>query len=456
MFQTNYPIKSNINLMSVGKIKGRVAFQKYLVENVGDVNDDGFNDIIIADPSYNHHSGISFIVFGGHALPEVSLNYASNYQVGSKNVLTITAENSGDWSGYSVCSKVNFNGDAFNDIIIGAPEANQQHGIVYVIYGNRFPVGNIDLKQFESNFNQGFKIYGNAQYPVGEALLSIGDINNDTYDDFLIGDTRANIGKGCVYLIFGKNISLNINLADEVAQKNIGIFCKNDDGYTFPYNMDIIRNYNGDKNVVVETKNVNSGSSYTYLISKNELMNFYNKSFVSNFVEIFHYIDTSNSSLSAIGDINNDGVEDFVLASTNANINRANLDVLYGNSSTLAKDEDKSISFEVDSEGQFGYSIIKNFDINGDGVNDFVVGAPAANQGLGKIYIFCGSKTGASLCAEIGGEAPRLQSALALLYIENFYGNSSNLVVGSLGDYIFQPFELEILSSDALSFDANA
>jgi len=99
----------------------------FSVSSAGDVNGDGYVDIIIgaryASPSSRSYAGKSYIMIRSIIL-NITLGGAAN-----------------DYSGYSVSSAGDVNGDGYVDIIIGAygadPSSRSAAGTSYVIYENK-------------------------------------------------------------------------------------------------------------------------------------------------------------------------------------------------------------------------------------------------------------------------------------------------------------------------------
>ena len=91
------------------------------VASAGDVNGDGFADLIIgapgADPNGNSYSGSSYVVFGKAS------GFTSGINLSSLNGTTgfrLDGVASSDYSGASVASAGDVNGDGFTDLIVGA------------------------------------------------------------------------------------------------------------------------------------------------------------------------------------------------------------------------------------------------------------------------------------------------------------------------------------------------
>jgi hypothetical protein len=123
----------------------------------------------------------------------------------------IDGVNDNDYSGWSVSSAGDINGDGIDDLLIGAKGAyayassTDDAGATYVIFGNAAPT-DIDLSNLAAA--EGFKIEGAYDsYGAGWSVSSAGDVNGDGIDDMLIGaryaDPSSRNEAGSTYVIFG-------------------------------------------------------------------------------------------------------------------------------------------------------------------------------------------------------------------------------------------------------------
>jgi Ca2+-binding RTX toxin-like protein len=114
------------------------------VSSAGDVNGDGLDDLIIgafrADPNGNREAGESYVVFGRSSGFSSSLNLSS---LDGRTGFVLNGIDFGDYSGFSVSSAGDVNGDGLDDLIIGAdfadPNGNFGAGESYVVFGQRTP-----------------------------------------------------------------------------------------------------------------------------------------------------------------------------------------------------------------------------------------------------------------------------------------------------------------------------
>lgn len=97
------------------------------------------------------------------------------------------------------------------------------------------------------------------------------------------------------------------------------------------------------------------------------------------------------SSGTGIGDFNGDGYDDFISGSIQYRGSFDGVAYIYFGSSTVSSATIPSIKIEGSGERSFGSSVSGNFDFNGDGFKDVIVGASGYHDGKkGKAYIFFG------------------------------------------------------------------
>ena len=164
------------------------------VASAGDVNGDGFADLIVgayrASP-HDTYSGASYVVFGQAS------GFAANIDLSSLDGTTgfkLSGAAAGDHSGFSVASAGDVNGDGFADLIVGAGSAGPNgsaSGASYVVFGKASGfAANVDLSSLDGL--TGFKLSGETAYDdSGRSVASAGDVNGDGFADLIVGARGA-------------------------------------------------------------------------------------------------------------------------------------------------------------------------------------------------------------------------------------------------------------------------
>lgn len=194
----------------------------YSVSGAGDINGDGFADMLIGAPASGctASAGQVYVVYGNSSLKSFQLS-----NLDGNNGYIITGPAYYAETGASVRGAGDVNGDGLDDILIGSlgytpgydtpcDTSTCTYGIVYLVYGKKqaFSFSLVDGIgdrgiQITDNGNTG--IMGNTG-PIGYAVSGAGDINGDGLDDMLIGSYQAN----GAYLIYGSRNLSNIELSD--------------------------------------------------------------------------------------------------------------------------------------------------------------------------------------------------------------------------------------------------
>ncbi|WP_036476984.1 integrin alpha, partial [Myxosarcina sp. GI1] len=414
------------------------------VSNAGDINGDGLDDLIIGAPfagetvstsegySYNDNRGQVYVIFGNTSgfAPEFDLN-----SLDGSNGLSLKGLDSSDNLGAAVSSAGDINGDGFDDFAVGAPNAKfgdgySSEGEVYIIFGNSNGLtANFDLNSLDGN--NGFIVPGiNSYGNLGEAISNAGDINGDGFDDLIIGASYAgeaitspygykySSSRGEAYVIFGSSngfapeFDLN-NLDGSNGFVVRGLNSYDNLGRAVSSAGDV--NGDGIDDIIIGAPNVNVGGAYS---SEGEAYVIFGGS--NGFAPEFdlNSLDGSNgfsviglgsydnlgTAVSSAGDVDGDGFDDIIVGAPDADVsdaysNEGEAYIVFGKEEgfTASVDladinSDRGAAIQgVDDSDSLGTGVSNAGDINGDGLNDLIVGAPAASDdNRGTAYVVFG------------------------------------------------------------------
>jgi FG-GAP repeat/RTX calcium-binding nonapeptide repeat (4 copies) len=311
------------------------------VASAGDINSDGFDDMIIGAPSASPHgsnTGASYVVFGK------AQNFTSVIEVSALNGATgfqINGEAAGNKSGASVSSAGDMNGDGFGDVIIGAPEAGPNgngSGASYVLFGKAQGFNSV-IELSALNGARGFQISGVAEnHNSGRSVAAAGDVNGDGFGDVIIGAYLASPNgsySGSSYVVFGKAKSFK-SVVELSALNGTNGFKLNGEavedysGYTVGSAGDM--NGDGFSDVIVGAHGADANGSYTgaSFVVFGKAGGFapnFNLSALNgkNGFQLNGEVegDRSGRPVALAGDVNGDGLSDVFVGADNVDTNGA-------------------------------------------------------------------------------------------------------------------------------------
>jgi hypothetical protein len=228
------------------------------------------------------------------------------------------------------------NNDGYDDILIGANYASSYAGKTYLIFGNKTDQISMDISLSDANASF---IGESGQDYSGISVAGAGDVNNDGYDDILIGaygndDGGTNAGK--THLIFGNKtdqISMDISLSDADASF-IGEASSDYSGRSVAGAGDV--NGDGYEDILIGAYGNDDGGTTagkTYLIFGNEINQISMDISLSDTDASFigeASSDYSGWSVAGAGDVNNDGHDDILIGAYNASSEAGKTYLMFG------------------------------------------------------------------------------------------------------------------------------
>jgi hypothetical protein len=339
------------------------------VATAGDVNGDGYSDVLIGAPDYDagqHHGGEVYAFYGSpDGLRSDDHDWArpGNPAEGAR-------------MGESVATAGDVNGDGFSDVIVGSPGADsdpyQDCGKAYVYYGSENGLSTSPDWTLQINQESIF---------LGTSVATAGDLNGDGYSDVVVGAPwydDVNTDSGIIYVQYGSSTGLPEGYAWYYA----GVFEGDRYGYSVATAGDI--NADGRADLLVgapyygtnEAHDNQAGRVHLFLgsTSKTAPTNAY-KSFYGKYGG-----DHFGWSVSTAGDVNGDGYADIIIGAPRADISPETVTAegeayIYYGFPEMDTDVDWFTRGD-DEQGKLGYSVATAGDVNADGYGDVIIGQP--------------------------------------------------------------------------------
>jgi hypothetical protein len=155
----------------------------YAVDTAGDVNRDGYDDLIVGADCQSNNTGWIYVYAG-------SINGLS-----ATPVFAMTGEGEDNHFGYSVSTAGDTNGDGYDDVIVGAYHYNDSIGRVYVYPGN---ANGLSITPIFSATGEG------PASSFGRSVGTAGDVNGKGHADLVIGACGYDDYAGRAYVYLGE------------------------------------------------------------------------------------------------------------------------------------------------------------------------------------------------------------------------------------------------------------
>jgi FG-GAP repeat len=363
------------------------------VATAGDVNGDGYNDVIVGAPLFDStltNEGAAFIYLGTATGLSTTHAWAAYGRKANAKF------------GNCVSSAGDVNGDGYSDVIISAPDydgtAGVKSGKVNIYFGS----SSIATTTPVIGAAPGWAKEGlAANEGFGNSVSCAGDVNLDGYSDIIIGASlytgtiTAEAGEGGAFVFYGglTGPGLTANWRTEGNQVNAHY------GKSVASAGDV--NGDGFCDVIIGAPDydqgfTDNGKAYVYYGAFTGLSTSAAWTFTGTKANAYF-----GCSVACTGDVNADAFSDVIIGSygyTPAATAMGRVQVFQGSAAGL----NASANFTVDGTqtgSQLGFSVSSAGDVNGDGYSDILVGAnlmSAGTAGQGRVYGYYGSRTGLS------------------------------------------------------------
>lgn len=335
-------------------------FFPYTFSAAGDVNGDGYADMIAGAPYDTESTGAVKLYYGA------ADGFAST-------PWSIYGADPGDELGAAVSAGGDVNGDGYDDVLIAAPGSYDSElvGTVFIFHGGPNglgdePDGALTGRETDTQF--------------GDRVASAGDVNGDGFDDILVS-----IGSGDVAMLYYGG-------ADGVEAMPSHFLTPEEYDYIFANSLTGVGDVNGDgyADVLVDAANIDDTlKAYVYYGSENGLAE------APDARLVVEAPAGQTATIRAAGDLDGDGFSDVAFAAVTPGYEETGSGTVYlytGGEDGLGETPVAMVN-GTEAGDEFGWALAGVGDVDGDGLGDVLIGAPGSTQGgnyAGKAYLFSG------------------------------------------------------------------
>jgi hypothetical protein len=336
------------------------------VSSAGDVNGDGFGDLVVGAPGASSGSGAVALYLGGAMGLSATASFTAPGAAGGALGTTVTGAGDVDLDGYA-------------DLVAGAPAAGSNAGSA-VWYRGAANVTSLASATLSGT--------GGANVQFGLTLAGVGDLNGDGYSDVLVGEPGYNSNQGRLHVFRGGLTGLPMSATTRHDGGSVG------DRFTAGLAGAGDVNADGYSDAVASAPLALGGNRGGFNVFVGGAGGFTTASVPAG--------DTSNAGwgriLAGAGDVNGNGRDDVLVAAPFVDSNRGRVYLVDGEALLEAGTFGfPTRLFEQSGAAQyaaFGASLAGLGDIDGDGYADAAFGAPGENSdALGSVYVLRGARS---------------------------------------------------------------
>ena len=352
----------------------------------GDVNGDGFSDVLVGAQRFSNgqvEEGRVFLFLGSHSGPAAVPAWSAE---GDQALADM---------GFAVAGAGDVNGDGHTEVIVGAPgydNGDPEEGAVFVYHGGP------SLSPSPAWSAEG----GQAGAALGRSVSAAGDVNGDGYGDVIAGASlfdNGEIDEGAAFTWLGSDTGLGATPVWSVEGNQEAAHL----GAAVAFAGDV--DSDGMSDVIVGAPDFDNVE-----IDEGRALLFAGGTAGPSAAALWSYEPDQagarlGASVAGAGDLDRDGFSDLVVGAPGfANGEQDEGRALMFRGSVSGPSAIPAWSGEGDQTGaMFGSSVAGAGDTNGDGFSDLLVGAPRHDSGVqdsGRAALFFGSATGPAVSAD--------------------------------------------------------
>jgi hypothetical protein len=419
----------------------------YKVASAGDVDGDGCSEVIIGEPQVDGTAGRVSLFMGSAS----GLAATADWTYGPG----VTGCNGVERCGFDVASAGDLNGDGYSDVAftsysydLGIGPTGWGRGAALVFMGSATGLGSA----------HDTLVHPPASGSYGISLASAGDVNGDGYSDLIVGASRTDsplstaLGEGAAFVYYGSPAGITavegtqdwagwgLGHAHYYGRSVAGVGDLNGDGFG-----DVVigaHTWHRAEVLMGSPTGLPDSTEATMLLAPPQAD-------YSGFGQV----------VGPAGDVDGDGLADVVIGAywrTDPEFREGAAYVYYGSARPSVVADQATAGWTAGDD--YGLAVASPGDVDGDGYDDFAVGAPHADGDRGTVYLFAGAPEGPSSVAswsssggQTGGEYGATVAAAGDVHGDGY----ADLAIGAPG-WDGDSGAVFLFSGDPAGLDATA